>query len=137
MTYFLAMDTYIRKFFKGIVVNKDILPEREPALYILNHDVHWCAAFFSGNLWEFFDSFGNGPGIFKKMLRHEVIFNTVSVQDNGSTMCGHHCIFFSYHRCRGMTFNKIMKLYGSDKKKNDMMVQDFVSKYGSWYKPAL
>jgi hypothetical protein len=28
-------------------------------------------------------------------------YNTVRVQEEGSTVCGHHCIFYLSHRCAG------------------------------------
>jgi hypothetical protein len=28
-------------------------------------------------------------------------YNTVTVQEEGSTLCGHHCIFYLINRCAG------------------------------------
>jgi hypothetical protein len=32
---------------------------------------------------------------------HLIPYNTVRVQEEGSTMCGFHCIFYLIHRCAG------------------------------------
>jgi hypothetical protein len=37
-------------------------------------------------------------------------YNAIRVQEEGSTVCGHHCIFYLIHRCAG-TFNLLGSLF--------------------------
>jgi hypothetical protein len=155
ISYLLSMDAYTSHFFRGIVMrdsgdlpySKKVL--ENPGLYILNTDSemgkgeHWCAAFFSekGDC-EFFDPFGSPPAVYQldnilSMRQSEPnVYNIVCLQDVFSKTCGHHCLFFSHFRCRGMSFIDILKFYDqADVKKNDKMVIDFITKYGKEYYP--
>ena len=37
-------------------------------------------------------------------------YNTVRVQEEGSTMCGFHCIFYLIHRCAGHSMTDVTRL---------------------------
>ena len=37
-------------------------------------------------------------------------YNTVRVQEAGSTVCGHHCIFYLIHRCAGHSMTDVTRL---------------------------
>ena len=37
-------------------------------------------------------------------------YNTVRVQKEGSTECGHHCIFYLVHRCAGYSMTDVTRL---------------------------
>ena len=37
-------------------------------------------------------------------------YNTVRVQEEGSTVCGHHCIFYLVHRCGGHSMTDVTRL---------------------------
>jgi hypothetical protein len=36
-------------------------------------------------------------------------YNTVRVQEEGSTVCGHHCIFYLIHRCAGKSMGDVTR----------------------------
>jgi hypothetical protein len=147
------MDEYTCKYFRGIVMrDSESLPyedSKKPGLYILNTDTesgkgeHWCAAFFlEGGRCEFFDPFGSYPSVYEFdeiLSRRESVhnmYNSICMQDIFSKTCGHHCLFFSYFRCRGMPISEILKLYDpADVKKNDEMVVNFMVRFGSIYYP--
>ncbi len=114
-------------------------------LYFINTDKldgpgkHWCiGVMLDGNdEMEFFDSYGLPPKfygldrLFPKCGKLRV--NTRTVQCWDSLTCGHHCLFYSYFRTRGVPMDSIMNLYSDDLKKNDEMVLEFVMQHGSMY----
>ena len=36
-------------------------------------------------------------------------YNTIRVQEEGSTVCGHHCIFYLIHRCAGKSMGDVTR----------------------------
>lgn len=154
LSYFFTADAHTAKYFKGIVMrDTDMLPSRNssaPALYILNTDSeagkgeHWCAAFYHGQQCEFFDPFGMPPEFygFERILRTRAaryrVHNNICVQSIASMNCGHHCLFFGFHRCRGFLLSKIINMYKSDDLAwNDKMVLNFVLDFGTWFKSVV
>jgi hypothetical protein len=151
ISFLLSMDEYTSKYFRGIVMrDTESLPlGAKQGLYILNTDVesgsgeHWCVAFFlEGGVCEFFDPFGSFPSVYQlddilgKRESTTNVYNSICVQDIFSKACGHHCLFFSYYRCRGVSFSQVLKMYDfGDVKKNDRMVIDFITKFGTAYYP--
>jgi hypothetical protein len=139
---FLKKDAFTSWYFQGFSMNDTIkLPssKKDPALYILNTDkesgkgIHWCAAVFEGLRGEFFDPFGMSPQVygFDDLLQtrkiKKIVYNTVVVQNLSSIVCGHHCLFYAYHRCRGYSLSDILTKYDPyDTEKNDAMVVDFL-----------
>lgn len=132
--------------------DSEVLPHRlsNPALYILNSDSesgkgeHWCAVLYSGRECEFFDPFGMPPSFygFEKILNTRVVeyglHNPVCVQSIMSNKCGHHCLFYCFHRCRGYSLADIINMYRSgDVDWNDRMVLEFSRKFGNWYQPVV
>ena len=149
------MDVFTAKCFKGLAMqdsNMLPLPHADPALYILNtgseksRGEHWCAVYFSGKTQEFFDPFGMPPVLygFDKLLSTRQLpptvkrHSTICVQSVNSIVCGHHCIFYAFHKCRGFSLNEIQELYPqNDMKKNDEVALKFVLQFGSMYYPRL
>ena len=92
--------------------------------------VHWCAWMVDGKNITFFDSFGRHPrdpafsykDIFKGF---NVKYNKTQVQDFSSSTCGHYCIQFLYILSLGLDLNFMLKDYGSNFKKNDIVVYNF------------
>jgi hypothetical protein len=41
---------------------------------------------------------------------HTWTYNTVRVQEEGPTVCGHHCIFYLIQRCAGHTMTDVTRL---------------------------
>lgn len=145
MSYILSIDQYTSKYFKGFCMSDNVeLPalKSPTALYILNTDTlsgpgeHWCVAFFDHEEGEFFDPFGQSPQTynFQKLLDSRnfqtVTYNPLVVQSLTSTTCGHHCLFFALHRCRGYSMRAILRMYSTDVSVNDDMVFNFIKKFG-------
>lgn len=147
----LKTDPNTKKWFQGFSTPDLDLPssshdkKKKPSsteLFILNTDsykgpgIHWCTAIFpSGkNYCEFFDPLGKHPAEYKfeKPLfkKCDVIrFQEFPVQASESSTCGHHCLFFAFHRSRGLSMKSVIKKYSSRNLiKNDKMVQHFVNK---------
>ena len=70
---------------------------------------HWVAIYSDANSkGEYYDPTGRPPFSrayvnFMKKHCHTGTYNTVRVQEERSTVCGHHCIFYLIHRCAGYT----------------------------------
>jgi len=52
-------------------------------------------------------------------------YNTVRVQEEGSTVCGQHCIYYLIHRCRGYSMTNITGSLKNPKEATDI-VKTFV-----------
>lgn len=70
---FLSLDKFTSKYFKGLLMrNSSELPHKneDTCLYVVNTDdvsgrgEHWCVAFFSNEVCDFFDSFGQNPAVY-------------------------------------------------------------------------
>lgn len=147
LAFIFKNDPAIKKWYRGQHMARDTKLSRIrsfPTLIILNTDKekgpgeHWCLiVIFSPNDAEFFDSFGKSPknyGFSKELLRHvrTIKYNEFPIQSPLNGTCGHHCIFWIYHRARGISSSKIMKIFDTDNKsRNDSLVYNFVkSKFG-------
>ena len=78
---------------------------------------------------EFFDSNGGGPRtqeIVDYLEGWDIVSSQKQVQSPISTTCGQHCIYFAFHRARGVPFKCIMDSYSLDLAANDQMVCEFV-----------
>jgi hypothetical protein len=147
---FLSLDPYAGPVLKGMAMsNSKSLEniEHAKAMYILNTDVesgkgeHWCVLYFDGDTCEFFDPFGMHPSNygFDGLLRlrkgvAKIFINNICVQSPLSKVCGAHCLFYGFHRCRGMSMKDILTLYDkSNLFANDRMVESFVKSFGESY----
>ena len=117
---------------------------KPPAMLIVNthpSDMpgeHWLAIYFTKqNQGYFFDSFGNppdsakfSPEIFTYLVENcgDVYYSRSQVQNNYSTTCGQHCIFFLCHIQRGIPFTRVLNMYSGNLACNDAMVCKFVNK---------
>jgi hypothetical protein len=149
----LSLDRYTSKYFKGFGMrDSNELPDinKKKCLYILNTDTeegpgeHWCVLFYNGDYGEFFDPFGLPPHVyrFENILKlrktRKFVYNSVQVQDLKSIACGHHCLFYAFHRCRGESLTDILKRYKHESyEKNDQMVVEYIRKFGNIYLPRL
>jgi len=41
---------------------------------------------------------------------HTWTYNAVAVQEDGSTVCGHHCVFYLIHRCAGHAMTDVTRI---------------------------
>jgi hypothetical protein len=60
-------------------------------------------------------------------------YNTVRVQEEGSTVCGHHCIFYLVHRCAGHSMTDVTRLLENPVEATTI-VQNFVIVEHVWKK---
>ena len=76
---------------------------------------HWVALYIDANSrGEYYDHTGRPP-----FLRADVNFMnkhftswtyyTIRVQEEGSTVCGHHCICYLIHRCDGKSLGDVTR----------------------------
>ena len=116
-----------------------------PAYFIVNTDPsdqpgeHWLALTLEkGGEATFFDSFGISPdsgfypqSILKFLNKYSqnIKYHVGQLQDHSSKVCGHHCVYYLYHRARGLSFKQVLELYSRDTIKNDLEVYNFVKKY--------
>ena len=95
---------------------------------------HWVAFYLQYNgLVEYFDSYGLPPTKpeFLQFLQENATswrYNNLPCQGLTSETCGHHCLFFLWHRCHGLNLKEILHLFDCDPAKNDAMVKAFVKK---------
>ena len=134
----LRKDAKCRRMFLGVFPS-DRLPNRfdSPALMVCNTDPHdkpgehWIAIYVEDDGYgEYFDSFGLPPkAIFRTFLNRNCrnwIFNNKHVQSAISRFCGHYCILYCLHRCRGENLNAIVGKFTMDTGLNDYLVHHYI-----------
>lgn len=139
----LSRDRRTKTIFQGFSTPDLDFPKivKTPALFILNTDtsdgpgIHWCIAVFTKRKnCEFFDPLGKNPskyGFHKPILKRctRIRFNEFPVQHDSAATCGHHCLFFAFHRARKVAPRRIMDKYSrTNLVNNDHMVFDFVAR---------
>ena len=80
---------------------------------------------------EYYDPTGRPPhesaymyvNVMNKHCLHWT-YNTVRVQEEGSTVCGHHCIIYLIHRCAGHSMTDVARLL-----ENPVEATDIVQKF--------
>jgi hypothetical protein len=112
-----------RNVFKGVYA-RNRLPRRlsVPSALIGNTDpddrpgTHWVALYIDANSrGEYYDPTGSPPFLrayVNFMNKHCMswTYNTVRVEERGSTVCGHHCIVYLIHRCAGHSMTDVTRL---------------------------
>lgn len=115
-----------------------------PAIVIVNTDnsdgpgIHWCAVYFTNKkICEYFDPLGfppnnleQGYNFIPKLLPFcdFIIYNKRAVQTKISAVCGHHCVYFLFLKCRNVSLNNIISdFYMNDTSKNDKTIITFFS----------
>jgi hypothetical protein len=93
----------------------------EPSALIGNTDphdrpgTHWVALCIDANSrGEYDDPTGRPPFLrayVNFMNKHctSWTYNAIRVQEEGSTVCGHHCIFYLIHRCAGKSMSDVTR----------------------------
>jgi hypothetical protein len=125
----LEIDTLLKKHphsrpvFKGVYV-RNRLPRllNVPSVIVGNTDPdhrmgqHWVAIYIDANSrGEYYDPTGRPPhecayvNFMNKHCLHWT-YNTIRVQEEGSTVCEHHCIFYLIHRCAGHSMTDVTRL---------------------------
>ena len=112
-----------RPVFKGVYA-RNRLPRllNVPSALVGNTDPdnragqHWVAIYIDANArGEYYDPTGRPPDLasyvnFMNKHCRSWTYNTVRVQEEGSDVCGHHCIFYLIHRCAGHTMREVTKI---------------------------
>lgn len=138
----LKSDPYSNKSYISVCPS-DQLPSgipSVPACFIINTDPswkpgsHWLAVFIDGHRnVEFFDSYGRTPEKYKsvhsflKRCSDSWKINNQQLQSALSSTCGQFCIYFLLWRCRGITFEKIIRSFDISVDTNDILVTAFVN----------
>ena len=148
LTQALLMDVHTRQQF-GDVCSLTELPEKVIGqIYVVNTDPHWLP----GKHWltfyfpetgppEFFDSTGHTPGYYHKefenfLLRnsnHTYSYNNTQIQGYGSNTCGYFCLFYSFHRARGIPIASIINMFTNELWVNDIWVYEFVKENYTYF----
>ena len=130
----------------GDVCAVDQLPHKiikRPSVFIVNTDpiklpgTHWtCFYFPTEGPDEFFDSAGRHPCFYRtnfmKFLEKNTnafIINNKAIQGLYHPTCGHFCLFYAFHRCRGMSLEYIVDQFSTNKITNDIDVIHFVKSH--------
>ena len=116
----LKKHSHSRPVFKGVYA-RNRLPRllNVPSALVGNTDPdhpmgqHWIAIYIDAN-WrgEYYDQTGRPPhesayvNFMNKHCLHWT-YNTVRVQEEWSTVCGFHCIFYLIHRCAGHSMTNV------------------------------
>lgn len=92
---------------------------------------HWQAVFFdSRNRAHFFCSYGSLPSKTTKkfILRNSTVFlyNSRRLQHRLATSCGLYCLYFLWHKCRGLP---VTQLQTKDLCSNERLIHQFARKY--------
>jgi len=145
LDHMMMSDCFTSKIWKGFLAPDIVLsgePKKPfPHLYIANTaptstgGEHWCVLIVFKDHCEFFDSFGYHPFVYnltRSFLSHckKIIFNETQFQSKEAQTCGHHCIFYSMLRARGVAKEDIFQLYNKNNLcHNDDMVFNFVFRH--------
>jgi len=111
------------------------LPSRYPSAAVINTDesdqpgTHWVAVYMkSPSTVYYFDSYGIDPvanvEAFLSRFAHRTE-NSCIIQSVNSYVCGHYCIFFLIHCCRGFSYEQIMSIL-LNQNNPDAFVANFV-----------
>lgn len=146
LTSILTSNPFTQNSFYGVLAC-DQLPKgkikKNPALIIVNTHPqnypgeHWLGLYLKDGSGEFFDSYGYPPDfsyfpkttmefLFKNST--QTVFNNQQLQGPKTATCGHHCVFFLYHRSKGLAYREILQLFCENVDKNDYMVYNFIQK---------
>ena len=147
--FMMMSDGFASKIWKGFLAPDVVLEEAAkppfPHLYVVNTaptitgGEHWCVLLVFKNECEFFDSFGRSPASYHLLHAFveqckKISFSETQFQSDTALTCGHHCIFYSMMRARGVSRKKIFEMYNkNDFSYNDDMVFNFVLRnFGSF-----
>ena len=110
---------------QGMIVNTD------------RHDMpgsHWvCLYIDMEGRGEFMDSYGHSPGYFNRVFEDFLVrnsdrysFNSKRIQDAGTKVCGHYCLYYFMHRLRGVSMIDIFKPFSRSLVVNDAYVYSYI-----------
>ncbi|KAJ8018894.1 hypothetical protein HOLleu_42857 [Holothuria leucospilota] len=138
----LIRDSFVQPTFQG-VFSSDHLPQlpvkQRPAAFVVNTDPsrrpgeHWIAIYLPkcGPV-EYFDSYGKPPKVasirtFLARNGGTIKMNPKTLQGPSSSVCGHYCIYYLIHRCRGQSMEAITGRFDVDQQRNDRDVYEYTT----------
>lgn len=104
----------------GLICNTD--PASRPG-------EHWICLFIDHNgVGEYFDSFGLPPlhRVFVKYLNKHCVswtHNSQTLQDMNAETCGLYCLYYLKMRCRGVTRERLLRIFSHDYAANDRLIK--------------
>ena len=120
----LSMDSLTLSKFRGVFAS-DKLPVHVPVdqFCICNTDTwknegkHWILIYFPPEgVTEFFDPLGNRPSAeFVRFMGDTYLYNTKRYQPLNSNTCAYYCLFFAFMKSRGLKYQSILDLMGTEK----------------------
>ena len=140
LTRLLNLHPITREAFHGVFAF-DTVPikiRHKPWAIIFNEDTsnksgsHWIAAFCPAEgAGEYFDTRGFPPHIkgskIFKLMGTNCVYNSLLVQNPLTSVCGQHCLYFIFQRCKGVEFKNILSVYNlANTLQNDENINTFV-----------
>ena len=127
-----------RNVFKGVYA-RNRLPRRLSVTSALvgntdpndRSETHWVALYIDANSrGDYYVPTGIPPFLrayVNFMIKHCTTwtYNTIRVQEEGSTVCEHHCIFYLIHRCAGKPMGDVTRTLRHPREATDI-VKTFV-----------
>jgi hypothetical protein len=138
----LEKNTVTRDRFKGVYTADEIpLLSTEESFFIANTHTsslpgeHWVAFYFpKRGSPEYFDTGGHPPEYYQTSFQDILIlggpkymYNGMKIQADRSRTCGAFCIYYAYHRCRGLPMSSIVESFNfTNLSENDYTVLAFM-----------
>ena len=117
--------------FGGVFPANDLQIAKLPSFIVLNTDEsnqsgqHWVCLYVNHDMCEFFDSQGQGPLAYHRYWHDALLkispsycYNTDSLQEPGSDVCGEYCIAYVILRSHGFTFQSVLQMLRNINLKN-------------------
>jgi hypothetical protein len=137
LNHFAYLDEKISKKFLGTFAI-DLVPKVIKSGFLIVNTLksnevgegHWVALYISGNKLpnEYFDSYAF-PVFDKRLinlLKSKYKRLKVRLQAINSDVCGQYCLFFIYHKARGVSYSELVKIFKENNSKfNDNIVRKF------------
>ena len=129
----LKQDRYTAPLFRGVYpINR--LPSIREGLYVVNtapHNhpgLHWIALFVKDGVIEYFDSYGGDPPSTLRRWgkKKQWMSNPIPLQSPLTSVCGQYCLYYLFHRARGIDMTTLLMDFSADVDDNDKLVYDFV-----------
>ena len=128
----LKQDRYTAPLFRGVYpINR--LPLICEGLYVVNTaphthpGLHWIALFVKDGTMEYFDSYGGDPPptLRRWGKKRGWVSNPIPLQSPLTSVCGQYCLYYLFHRARGIDMTTLLMDFGADVDDNDKLVYDF------------
>ena len=96
--------------------------------------------FFRKGHCEFFDSLGKDIEDYSSKLMkfvhkftNDIIYSDERIQPEKTSVCGHYCLFYAYHSCKGLKMSEVLELFY---KMTCQEIIDFVYKHFPLHPPS-